>query len=162
MQQLEIVHRNIWGAQKPKKMNKSKGFNKITVHHTTENKEAPKRSEIHFLQSVQKYHINMRKWADIGYHFLIGKTGKIYEGRLLHYYGAHVKNNNTANIGIAMLGDFNSDKLNKAQEKSLKILIEALQEKYNIPEEKLFAHRELSNTSCPGDHTMEFLKDYRN
>ena len=143
-------------------MNPAKGFSKITLHHTTENTDTIKRNEIHFIQSIQRYHINTRKWADIGYHFLIGKTGNIYEGRLLHFSGAHVKNKNTANIGIAMLGDYNINKLNTAQKKSLRDLIYALQEKYRIPQSQLYAHREFGKTSCPGKHTMKFLEDLRN
>lgn len=162
MQKLNIVHRNIWGAMTAGTMNTAKSYNKITVHHTTEKKSSHKRNDVHFLQTIQKYHIDEKKWADIGYHFIIGKDGKIYEGRLLKFYGAHVKNHNIGNIGIALLGDFHSNPLNTKQRQSLNLLINALREKYNIHEKELYAHRELGNTSCPGDHTMDFLETFRN
>ena len=161
IQKLNIVHRNIWGASKASKMNPAGKFNKITLHHTTEKKQSMKRNDLHFIQSIQKYHQKERQWADIAYHFIIGKDGTIYEGRLLHYRGAHVKNHNKGNIGIAILGDLNLNPLKKSQEKAISLLIEALREKYNIPEKELFAHRELGTTSCPGDHAMSFLKEFR-
>ena len=161
LQQLDIIQRNVWGAMKAGEMTASKGFNKITVHHTSEKKDSYKRNDIHFIQTIQKFHIKTRKWADIGYHYIIGKDGKIYEGRLLSYYGAHVKNNNTANIGIALLGNFNDNRLNSNQKNSLLSLIEALRERYKIPPQALFAHKELGKTSCPGDHTMTFLNQIR-
>lgn len=161
LQQLDIIQRNVWGAMKAGEMTPSKGFNKITIHHTSEKKDSYKRNDIHFIQTIQKFHIKTRKWADIGYHYIIGKDGKIYEGRLLSYYGAHVKNNNTANIGIALLGNLNDNQLNSNQKNSLLSLINALRERYKIPPKALFAHRELGKTSCPGEHTMTFLNQIR-
>lgn len=161
LQQIDILERNIWGANQSKKMNPAGSLNKITVHHTTEKQEDNKRNDIHFIKTIQKYHQKDKAWADIGYHFILGKDGKIYEGRLLNFQGAHVRNHNKGNIGIAILGDLNKHQLSKAQKESLASLIEALQEKYNIDEKNIFAHRELGNTSCPGDHTMTFLKEFR-
>lgn len=161
LQRIDILERNIWGANQGKKMNPAGSFNKITVHHTTEKQEDNKRNDIHFIQTIQKYHQKTKGWADIGYHFILGKDGKIYEGRLLSFQGAHVRNHNKGNIGIAILGDLNKHQLSKIQRESLSALIEALQEKYDIDEKNIFAHRELGNTSCPGDHTMTFLKEFR-
>ena len=36
--------------------------------------------------------MDVRKWDDIGYHFMIEGSGKIYEGRALYFKGAHVEN----------------------------------------------------------------------
>ena len=33
------------------------------------------------VQEIQELHTFYRDWGDIGYHFLIGKFGDIYEGR---------------------------------------------------------------------------------
>ena len=41
------------------------------------------------IQGIQNYHINTKKWCDVGYSFLIGGDGKVYEGRGWDEIGAH-------------------------------------------------------------------------
>ena len=41
------------------------------------------------VRSIQNFHIDDRGWADIGYHFLVGENGKVYEGRGWDRQGAH-------------------------------------------------------------------------
>jgi hypothetical protein len=47
-------------------------------------------------------------WCDVGYHFLIGQDGRVYEGRPLELLGSHVGGNNTGNIGISYIGCFHT------------------------------------------------------
>jgi N-acetylmuramoyl-L-alanine amidase len=41
------------------------------------------------VQEIQKIHQNNQGWADIGYHFLVGENGKVYEGRGWNREAAH-------------------------------------------------------------------------
>lgn len=43
------------------------------------------------VREVQRTHRQDRGWADVGYHFMIGKEGDIYEGRDLRVRGTHVE-----------------------------------------------------------------------
>lgn len=160
LQELNIVTRSEWGARKATSLDKASRFTRITVHHTTDNKKF-KKTDLEFLKLIQKHHQTTNKWADIGYHFLIGQHGIIYEGRSLKSMGAHVKGKNEGNIGIALLGDFNVNELKPEQLESLKKLIDALRERYDIPKRLVFGHGELGDTKCPGKHTLTFLKEYR-
>jgi N-acetylmuramoyl-L-alanine amidase len=45
-------------------------------------------------------------WIDIGYNFLVGEDGNIYEGRGWNNVGAHATNWNSKSIGICVIGDF--------------------------------------------------------
>lgn len=157
---LHIIGRAEWGAQKASYIDKATPYKKITVHHTTDNAKFTK-TDGEFLRLVQKHHQKTNKWADIGYHFLIGQKGVIYEGRSIKSMGAHVRGKNTGNLGIALLGDFNEHKLNGKQLDSLKHLIDTLRKRYDIPRRMVFGHGELGDTKCPGKHTLEFLKNYR-
>lgn len=157
---LHIISRKEWGAQKAKYIDKASPFKKITVHHTTDNAKYVK-TDIEFLRLVQKHHQKTNKWADIGYHFLIGQNGLIYEGRSLNSIGAHVRGKNDGNIGIALLGDFNEHTLNEKQINALQALIDKLRNSYGIPRRMVFGHGELGDTKCPGKHTLAFLKNYR-
>jgi N-acetylmuramoyl-L-alanine amidase len=47
-------------------------------------------------------------WNDIGYNFVVGEDGNIYEGRGWSNQGAHAANWNSISIGIAIIGDFTS------------------------------------------------------
>ena len=42
-----------------------------------------------YVKGIQNFHLDDRKWADIGYHFLVGENGKVYEGRGWDRQGAH-------------------------------------------------------------------------
>lgn len=106
-------------------------FNKIVIHHTGKNKT---------INQIIKNHIIKKKYSSIGYHFMIGKTGKIYYSRNLKYAGAHTYGYNKNGIGIALFGDFNEDKPSQKQLESLKRLITNLKNKYSI--KYLFAHNE--------------------
>jgi hypothetical protein len=76
------------------------------------------------------------KWGDVGYNYMIGPGGRIYEGRDLAYDGAHVSGHNPGNIGIAMLGDYSDRPLTKQQIQSLQALLKDLETKYPIDEVK--------------------------
>jgi LysM repeat protein len=158
LQQINITTRNQWKAEKADAMKNSAPYNRITIHHTTDNPKYPKRDNALFARVIQKYHQQSRKWADIGYHFLVAKNGEILEGRLLNKLGAHVKNQNTGNIGIAMLGDFDRDEMTSKQKEVLKSLIRALQERYDIPANQLYGHRDLGDTNCPGKNGWTFIQ----
>lgn len=58
------------------------------------------------MRSYQNLHMDDRGWWDIGYSFLIGEDGNVYEGRGWNYVGAHAPGYNTQSIGICVLGDF--------------------------------------------------------
>jgi N-acetylmuramoyl-L-alanine amidase len=48
-------------------------------------------------------------WLDIGYNFVVGEDGNVYEGRGWTRVGAHAVNWNSRSIGIAVIGDFTSE-----------------------------------------------------
>lgn len=56
------------------------------------------------VQAIRKYHINVNKWRDIGYHFLVDINGKWYKGRNIIEIGAHCVGHNANSIGIAYIG----------------------------------------------------------
>lgn len=40
---------------------------------------------------MQTYHMESRNWDDIGYNFMVGGDGDVYEGRGWDKQGAHTK-----------------------------------------------------------------------
>lgn len=53
--------------------------------------------------------MDQRGWDDIGYSFLIGEDGRVYEGRGWDRVGAHAPQYNHVSIGVCFLGDFSGD-----------------------------------------------------
>ena len=119
----------------------------IIIHHTgAEEKNAAQ---------VKRYHLGLG-WRDIGYHFVIERSGLIVAGRTGQ--GAHCTANdmNTHSIGIALIGDFTKREPTKEQLDSLFILISREGLKYDIPCEKILGHKEVkgASTACPGNLNM--------
>lgn len=56
------------------------------------------------VRSIQDYCMDVRKFADIDYNFLVDTAGRIYEGRGWMVVGSHVLNQNTPNIGVCAIG----------------------------------------------------------
>jgi hypothetical protein len=43
--------------------------------------------------------------GDIGYHYIVDRSGAIWQGRRIRYQGAHARGSaNNGNIGIVLLG----------------------------------------------------------
>lgn len=49
-----------------------------------------------------------KQWEDIGYNFLVGEDGNVYEGRGWGVKGAHSIPYNGKSMGICMIGNFES------------------------------------------------------
>ena len=166
-----ILSRTRWGAARPilARLTRHNGpWTKITVHHTTEPTStiggADVASASRVLRKTQSYHMTApeRLYGDIGYHYLIDPSGRIYEGRSLAWQGAHAyKQNNVANIGICLLGHFDRERPSPRALESLEELIESLRERYSIPRYRVYGHQEMRATACPGARLMSWVKGYR-
>ncbi|MFO0683840.1 MAG: N-acetylmuramoyl-L-alanine amidase [Sandaracinus sp.] len=101
---LGIVTRSSWGAAATRCTTRDARRYRMAVHYTDTPSANPDRQ----VRSIQRYHMDTRGWCDIGYHFLVGIDGRIFEGRPIELLGAHVSNNNTGNIGVSFIGCFHS------------------------------------------------------
>lgn len=105
----EIISRRTWGA-KPAK-NTLTSFptpKRITVHHTvyeTLASSASTTTEERRMRDIQSSHFG-NGWSDIGYHYIIMPSGRIYEGRPNSKKGAHDVMND--GFGVAFDGSFHT------------------------------------------------------
>ncbi|MBI4349979.1 MAG: N-acetylmuramoyl-L-alanine amidase [Elusimicrobia bacterium] len=150
----KLVRRAGWQAAPPREPYTPHEPRYFTLHHTQAHYPATFDRAVAEMRFIQDFHQNGRGWIDIAYHFLIDPAGNIFEGRPIKAVGAHVKNRNTANIGISIMGDFhppNSDVFTGATRDSFVAVGRYLAGTYEVPVSSFYAHRDLGKTDCPGD-----------
>lgn len=146
---------------------------RITIHHTvmpTLASSASQATEESRMRDIQSSHQNGNKWSDIGYHFIIMPSGRIYEGRPNGKKGAHDQFND--GFGVAFDGSFEiaGSKITDAQFNSAVALCTQLCKKIGIKDPttlvstsidrkgesspkqlpRIIGHRDRINTTCPG------------
>jgi N-acetylmuramoyl-L-alanine amidase len=122
-----IVTRAEWGADESLKRTTGgcqRQFfpvQQLFVHHTAGTNFDPHPKAT--MRAIYYFHTQVRGWCDIGYNFVIGPDGTIYEGRWARNYspwethtsesrsglgvmGAHVRGFNAGSIGISLMGNF--------------------------------------------------------
>jgi hypothetical protein len=157
----EIVPRSAWTSEPigPNHVLMGK-VTRITIHHTDEHAGMDGKSDLDVVRMIERYHRGPEKrWAAIGYHFLVGKDGKIYEGRPVKYQGAHC-GDNANNLGISVIGDCHHNLPNPRQLKALKAFLDDQRERFNVPMSRVYGHRDIKPTICPGDRLYGWLQSY--
>ncbi|XP_076752878.1 peptidoglycan-recognition protein SC2 [Xylocopa sonorina] len=113
------------------------------------------------VRSYQNLHIDNRGWFDIGYSFVVGEDGNVYEGRGWDYVGAHAPGYNTQSIGICVIGDFSDFLPNDKALNAVKALIDygvslgKISEDYHV-----VGHRQVRNTLCPGTTFYKYVQTH--
>ncbi len=82
----------------------------VFVHHTDSGNDYAPGDVPRMIESFYDGHIEDNDWDDIGYNFLVDRTGTVYEGRAggidNAVIGAHTKGFNVGTVGIAAIGSF--------------------------------------------------------
>lgn len=93
-----------------------------------------------------------RGFADIGYHYVVDRSGRVWEGRDMKWQGAHVKGHNEGNIGVLCLGNFELQSPSDKQLEATERILSCLMQKHRVPTSRVLSHREWAdaNTLCPG------------
>lgn len=150
---LPVLGRSQWTRNGPvmSRLNPMGGVNRITVHHEgwTPVWFTSSGETVHRLESIRQAHVS-KGWADIGYHYVIDRSGRIWQGRDVRYQGAHVQANNENNVGVMLLGNFEQQKPSSAQMVTLVDVLRGLMRQYNVSSKRVYTHRELMPTICPG------------
>ena len=114
-------------------------------------------------QAIRRYHINVKLWDDIGYHFGIENVKRdkslhdeyeILMGRMPYTEGAHCSSNgyNHKSIGICFIGNFDTCDVPDGQWKAGLKIVRYLCLSSEISINKVIGHREaaMDGRTCPG------------
>ncbi|MEU6174772.1 peptidoglycan recognition protein [Streptantibioticus parmotrematis] len=109
----DVVPRSAWHpdpAHREKPSPSAPSVKAVFVHHTDSGNDYSPGDVPEMIQSFYNDHIESRDWGDIGYNFLVDRTGVIYEGRAggvdNAVIGAHTLGFNVGTVGIAAIGSY--------------------------------------------------------
>jgi hypothetical protein len=103
----------------------------ISIHHTVtgsgfdKGEGIPADKERSIVESIESAHVSVARFSDIGFHFLIGPSGDVYEGRRLDIQGAHTFKLNGKNVGVALIGCYD-EKICESEGYKVNALTEAM------------------------------------
>lgn len=165
---LQVLPRNIWTSQPTPADLPDLRPKRITLHHTAIQALSPNASQAEESQRMKRLweiHVQGNGWSDIGYHYVIMPSGRIYEGRAERKRGAHDSIND--GIGIAFDGIYTQTQITPAQFQSAVALCTKLCQRYGINDPvtpvatptysygtrnlpRICGHRDRVQTECPG------------
>ncbi|KAE8619550.1 hypothetical protein XENTR_v10009842 [Xenopus tropicalis] len=161
-----VIPRCMWGAKryKGKPIFLGLPLSRVFIHHTYE----PSQPCTSFSQcaanmrSMQRFHQQDRGWDDIGYSFVVGSNGYLYEGRGWNRAGAHTRGYNSVGYGVSFIGDYTSI----VPKDSILALVKdrflrcAVRLGYITPNYIIQGHRQVVSTSCPGDALYKEIQSW--
>ncbi|KAF5298158.1 hypothetical protein FQA39_LY02582 [Lamprigera yunnana] len=158
----KIITKNEWGARGATQVQYSTNNLQYVIIHHTATPECNNLLECSILlKNIQNYHMEVHQFHDIGYNFMIGGDGKVYEGRGWHKIGAHTRNFNSRSLGIAFVGKYIDKLPNKSQLRVTRdlihcaVLLKEIDESY-----KLYGARQVSGTLSPGLRLYQELQTW--
>ena len=176
----DFVSRAEWGASAcpPRQKPLHGSVNAVVVHHTVSLNDYSPEEAPAIVLAICRYHRNSNGWNDIGYNALVDKYGVLYEGRAggldQPVVGAHAQGFNSVTAGIASIGDHTQVEATPetlsaiaryarwrlevaGQPLSGKVTLTSAggsESRYGagvrVREERVFGHRDVGRTACPG------------
>ncbi len=115
----------------------------VAIHHTG----APAEVTPH---DIAREHVEAHGWPGIGYHFVVGIDGTVWQTQDLSAVSHHVRQFNPVAVGIALSGDFAHASPSPVQLSRTAMLIARVLDDLGLPPEVVRGHGELVQTPCPG------------
>ena len=135
----------------------------VFIHHTESPPECHNQTACETaVKSIQDFHIDGRKWDDIGYNYVMGGDARIYEGRGWYAVGAHTLGMNDKAVAISLIGNY--DKVDPPKfmlDLAQKWIECAVLKGVVAPDYQLHGHRDQTCTSCPGQHLYDIIKKWK-
>lgn len=114
------------------------------------------------MRSMQRFHQDERHWDDIGYSFVVGSDGYVYQGRGWHWVGAHTRGHNSRGFGVAIVGNYTGSLPSEAALTTVRDLLPSCAVRAGLlrPDYKVLGHRQLVRTACPGNALFNLLRTW--
>jgi hypothetical protein len=99
------------------------------------------------MRQTQAFHMDGHGWSDIGYHYVIFPSGRVYEGRAARTVGAHALNGNMM-PGVSFAGNYERDQPTEAAVAAYHELLDHLGVREAVGHYRVPGNQ----TACPGRH----------
>lgn len=116
------------------------------------------------VKEIRSWHVNERKWRDIGYHIVVRRDGEVELGRPLEMQGAHARGHNKTSVGVCWVGGVDKDmnpenNMTREQETELWCTVQNLMLIYGIEKAQVVGHRDLPGVTkaCPSFDVKEWI-----
>ncbi|NWR40640.1 PGRP2 amidase, partial [Tachuris rubrigastra] len=158
--------RCMWGARPYRGTPSLRGgaLGSVYIHHTLEPGTpcGGGRACARAMRSMQRFHQDTGGGDDIGYSFVVGGGGYLYQGRGWHWVGAHTKGGGGKGFGVSYVGDFSAtlpdpDTLALVRDELLPCAVRA---GGGGPNYTLHGHRQLVHTDCPGGGLFQEIQSW--
>ncbi|KAG7154333.1 peptidoglycan-recognition protein SC2-like 1 [Homarus americanus] len=159
---LQFVTRAEWGARDPVSREPIiPPFSGVFVHHSAMARCNTSEECVAEVQEIQKLHMDKNGWDDIGYHFLVGEDGRVYEGRGWNARGAHARAHNAWTYGICVMGNYVMALPNDRALTALRDIMDCGVKQGKITQGfEVFGHRDGVCTECPGQMLYEEIQTW--
>lgn len=162
---LEIVGRSRWGARGGRgDRTRHDSASTIYVHHSAGRGAAIDTfsEQCAAMRQIEAYHLS-QGWDGIGYNYIIFQPysrrrwhrARVFEGRGLGHIPAAQAGHNSRNIAICIVGNFEHEDVRAGTVRKLVSLLRRL------PGGRVRGHRDVVQTSCPGDNLYHRLREIR-
>ncbi len=129
----------------------------MMLHHTAASETGDPAAQI---RGFQAYHQGLG-WPDIAYHFLVDRSGTVYQGRDPGTRGDTATNYDpTGYFLVCLNGNFDVDTPTDAQLEAAARLFAWGSATYGVGTD-VAGHRELASTACPGGNLFAVLQTGR-
>ncbi len=148
----------------------------VTIHHTASTNDYAPEDVPRLLRGFYAYHVKSQGWSDLGYNLVVDRFGTVWEGRAggtsRAVIGSHAGGFNTGTVGISMIGTYESVAPSPAMLESVaqaaawRLSLAGVDPRGSLTMTSggssrfaagvpvslptVFAHRQVSATTCPG------------
>ncbi len=135
------------------------------------------------VDTIRQIHVNKNGWRDVGYHRIIlhpmGATDQdnkvptkpsdlIKRGRdldddmfiSLNEIAAAAIGFNDDSVMVCVVGDTKYP-FHPMQKEALRLTLDIFTKRFGLTKDKVFCHRDVNPTKCPGDQIYNFVKEYK-
>ncbi|XP_029992795.1 N-acetylmuramoyl-L-alanine amidase-like [Sphaeramia orbicularis] len=115
------------------------------------------------MRDMQRFHQDIRGWGDIGYSFVVGSDGYVYEGRGWNLLGTHTRGHNDVGYGVSIIGNYTSTlpshySMDLLRHRLVQCAVDGGRLVSNFT---IHGHRQVVNyTSCPGDAFFSEIRSW--
>jgi N-acetylmuramoyl-L-alanine amidase len=165
---MNITTRSAWGSKQTNVQNLVGSLPIVYIHHTAGYYPHNVTEEINQMKTLQHIAIDIKKYSDIDYNWVIGPSGTVYEARGFGKKSGATLDQNNVSRSVCLMGNFQTDVPTIESLQSVVDMINLLVKEGDLVGQRqleIFGHRDNPQhpnaTACPGNNLYAQLPSIR-